>query len=136
MTDTTADLFADTPLTPDLLDRLDDPDIAHQWEGTLADLLACSDAALKRTGLDESQAHKLAQVVVLAMADYMGGRALYLPRGHALKTALRHAQIYREFTGNNIPWLVRRYKISEQMVYNIIRRQRAIQQARCQYALL
>lgn len=135
MTDTTADLFADSPITSDLLDRLDDPAIEHQWEGTLADMLACSQAALERAGQAPEQTHKLAQIVVLALADYMGGRALYLPRGHALKTALRDQQIWREFRGNNVRLLARRYKLCEQAVYRIIQRQRAIQRARVQHAL-
>ena len=97
------------------------------WKGTLADVVACLEAAFQRMQPIPNTPREVAEIATLSLAEYIGGRALYLPRAHALKTELRHQRIYRDFTGDNIRELVRKYRMSEQDIYGIIRKQRAIE---------
>jgi len=85
---------------PTLLERAgDEGPASHQWPQTLADLLDVTRAALLDAGIEADQADGLSRKITAAQAHYLGGQPLYLPRGDALRTALKHAAIYRAWDG-------------------------------------
>lgn len=130
------DLFADDHgFIGALFDKLDDiPDAELQdaWSGVLLDLIAVIRAELKRQGKSDD---KLADKLVGVIANYMGGRALYLPRGERIQEVLRDYQIYDEFDGKNHRTLAQRYNLSEPHIYAIIRKQLALRRRRYQREL-
>lgn len=124
-------------LFPDDIDQLDakkvlanmqDPTVVSAWEGSLREMVEIAEAKLLVEIKPGVEAAELARHVVFAICSVMGGRVVYLPRGDALKRALRDAKIYRDWKDNNtpIPDLVSKYDLANQTIYDIIRRQRAL----------
>lgn len=55
------------------------------------------------------------------MALHWGGQNLYFPMGKALKLSQRDRQIYAEFNGDNHSELARKFGLSLQWVYAIVK---------------
>ncbi|SDI84014.1 Transcriptional regulator, Middle operon regulator (Mor) family [Pseudomonas flavescens] len=126
-----------TGLFEDDIDKLDpikvlanmaDPAILHRWEGTLKEMVEIAEAELRTKMPDLPQVPELARAVVFAICDTMGGSVIYLPRGDALKKAVRDASIFRDWREHNIQpmELVRKYRLASPTIYDIIARQRAL----------
>lgn len=126
-----------TGLFEDDTDRLDpnkvlanmsDPAILHRWEGTLKEMVEIAETELRSRVKDAAEVPELARAVVFAICDTMGGSVIYLPRGDALKKAIRDAAIFRDWRENNIQPvdLVRKYRLASPTIYDIIARQRAL----------
>ncbi|WP_044469781.1 Mor transcription activator family protein [Mannheimia massilioguelmaensis] len=133
------DLFADDhAFVGALFDHLDDipeAEIANQWAGNLADMIEVMRTELCRQGEPEDQAKLRACKLAGVLAHYIGGQTIYMPTGERVKMAIRNAQIYHDFTGNNVRELIRKYKLSESKIYEIIREQRSLFRRRNQYDL-
>lgn len=69
-----------------------------------------------RQGTDQ-----LGRRVTTRMALDFGGSSVYFP----CDKPRRDAQIFRDFTGDNIPELRAKYKLNESTIYQIIRQERA-----------
>jgi Mor family transcriptional regulator len=106
---------------PEELEGLDET----KWAPLLSNLVAVLTTSRQRSGDDADTAFRTAQKDVVAIANYFGGRVIYLPMGKRLKLALRDIEIYRKFNGNNVPELAAEYGINEIHLYKIIRQQRA-----------
>lgn len=65
----------------------------------------------------------------------LGSRDMYIPNGERLKDALRDIQIWREFKGDNIESLSRKFGLTERRITQIIKFQRAAYVARNQRSL-
>lgn len=111
-----------------VLANMQDPTVLSRWEGSLREMVGIAEAKLVAEMGPTSTAPELARHVVFAICSAMGGNVIYLPRGDALKRAMRDAAIYRDWLDNGakIPVLVRKYDLANQTVYDIIRRQRAL----------
>lgn len=107
---------------------MQDPTVLSRWEGSLREMVEIAEAKLLVEIKPGIEAAELARHVVFAICSVMGGKVVYLPRGDALKRALRDAKIYRDWKDNNtpIPDLVSKYDLANQTIYDIIRRQRAL----------
>lgn len=110
----------------DNLDHIPDVEIANIWPSTLADLIEVVRLELCRQGLEDKAAKVQAGKITGVIAHYLGGQTIYMPSGDRLKIALRDAQIYQEFTGNNVHELIRKYRLSQTQIYEIIRVQRSL----------
>ncbi len=108
---------------------------AEKWASTLADLVDRFAAHYERAGRMPDDAIAEAQTVVLLLADYTGGRSVYLPRGTALRTALRDRAIYLAAKRGNTQALAARYGLVERRVQQIVAEQHALHIARTQGAL-
>ncbi len=93
-------------LFPDELDNLDankvlasmqDPTVLSRWEGSLREMVEIAEAKLLAEMGPTSTTPELARHVVFAICSVMGGGVIYLPRGDALKRAMRDAAIFREW---------------------------------------
>jgi Mor family transcriptional regulator len=125
----TAELFADLPM-PAPLDACLPVEIEDVWPKLLVEMLQVVQAAYSEAGAKPDLARGLAITGLRALARYHGGRTFYLPRGDKLEQALRNAQIWDEFSGKNVGDLSAKYRLTEQMVYQVLAEQRAIR-ARC-----
>lgn len=98
----------------------------------LQSLVALFAAKLKK-GVKDPQED--AESLVVALAHYLGGMPVYLPRNERLVRELRNIRIYAEHGPNNIEELARRYKLTTSQVYNIIAEQTVIERNRRQMSL-
>lgn len=100
------------------------PESQRRWARMLVDLLRVIEAAHARRGLDADAAFQAAVTAVTAVAEYFGGRPLYIPRGERLLLALRDAEIYRRARAGNIEALAAEYGLNVIQIYRVIRQQR------------
>ena len=131
------DLFGIDSENNDILAHLDD-DAFHQKHYWPADLVELSDiirAQLQREGLKDDDLYRQIDRVILALAFMAGGRGFYLPQAERVKKALLYKRVYDEFDGRNQSELGRKYKLSEQRVYQIIKEQRQLHRSRIQHNL-
>lgn len=97
-----------------------------RWPKELVRGLEVIEGVFKLGGMADEEAFHFAAAAMLALADYNGGRDWYLPRGDALKTALRDAKIYRMAHANNIFTLADEHGITPRHIWRIIHQQRAL----------
>ena len=95
-----------------------------KWQGILANMVDVIDHRLAELGVNQSNI--VAKEVVLSLANYNGGRAIYLPKGDIIKTAMRDRQIYQEFTGHNHDYLALQHQLTNKRIYEIIAQQRLL----------
>lgn len=107
-----------------------------KWAPMLASMVAVLEALYRRGGMDEMAAFRQASDSVMALADYWGGRVVYLPRGDRLKLALRDAEIYRRFRGSaNADALAKEFGLNVIRIYAIHAEQRNLYIQRTQQQL-
>lgn len=75
-------------------------------------------------GLSEEEAEKLSEEAVDCILDTFSGENIYIPRNISARAAARNRKIYDEFTGYNHDELARKYQITRQRLYGIIRQVR------------
>jgi Mor family transcriptional regulator len=83
-----------------------------------------------RTELPADTANEIGTQAAALMARQWAGVQLYFPMGFVIDE--RDWQIYKEFTGDNITELARKYRVSEVWIYRIIKRMRQIDISRRQ----
>ncbi|KGE77664.1 Mor transcription activator family protein [Halomonas salina] len=130
MADDNLDMGFEIP--EDALERLQDPEILRKWPQGLSDMVTVISAALCRAGDDEDTARERAFRAVRALAQYAGGRSLYVPKGDQLDRALRDREIWERFDGTNVSDLAGRFHLTEVQIYSILAEQRKLARARTQ----
>ncbi|KJZ07034.1 hypothetical protein TW85_24920 [Marinomonas sp. S3726] len=121
-----------------LLDNIDTLDTDPRlWPKTLHDLMSVMEAQIKtRHPKLSDNAYEIARTNVIAVAHYLGGRQLYLPRDDRLQKAFRDYKIYHhQFTGNNHKELALEYGLTSVQIYNIVASQHKLHTARIQPSL-
>lgn len=58
---------------------------------------------------------------LLKLVDFYGGSSIYIPQKRDFLKIKIYKTVYREFDGNNIKRLAKKYDLSESTIYNIIR---------------
>lgn len=116
--------------TADLEHMLQDdsalPETQRRWAPMLVDLLRVMEAAHVRAGMEPEAAFRTAMNAVAAVAEYFGGRPVYIPRGDRLATALRDAEIFRRAKAGNYEQLADEYGLTTIQIYRIVRQQKAM----------
>ncbi|MBB5017406.1 Mor family transcriptional regulator [Chitinivorax tropicus] len=74
--------------------------------------------------LDKDRSEQVGRVIADRMANHWGGQNIYFPMGLTQRTSDRDDQIYREFTGSNHAELARKYGVSLQWIYKIVKNKR------------
>ena len=131
----------------DLYDNLD-PEVAIEhaealaeasergkWPRRLLELTDLLEAHLERTAHRKPAPRALAEQLVSELANYLGGRPVYLPRGDALARALRDRRIYRDAGRIDFEALAEREGVCLQQVYKIVATMRALDRKRRQQTL-
>ena len=111
----------------ELIERLGDDVETRKWPARLHTLYEVHrHYNAKRLRMSADSAERDARDRCILIGDYLGGRGFILPRGDALRKALRDKQMWLEFTGNNYEELSARYNLHLMHVYRIIAEQRAL----------
>lgn len=119
-----------------LADAAVEEGLPSRWSRTLAQITDVVELHLRGAIPDDVERLTAAIRVVVALAQYQGGRSVYLPRGDALRTALRHREIYHLHQRNwSIPRLIERYGMTERHLYRVIREQQQLEIDRLQPSL-
>lgn len=116
----------------DLIEHLGDDVELRKWPERLHTLYEVHRQYNLRRGMTPEQASVDARDRCILLGDYIGGRSFILPRGDALRAALRDKLIWLEFSGNNHDELAARYTLHITQVYRILREQRALYRERHQ----
>ena len=121
------DMLGDSSFSADLLDHLSDIplEVQKKWPRDLSALVDIYAAALKRLGYDEIEANKISRTLLAEQSMYCGGRYFYLPKGDALKKAIRDVDLHRDWSERSIQPddLAKKYNISLTHVYRIMKEQ-------------
>ena len=106
-------------------------ELAEVFYETLADSPLVVEA-----GGRELAAANLAREIMAAVAQRMGGSAIYLTKDiAALVVAPRDHAMWQRFTGHNLRQLAREYGISDVRAWQIINEQRRLERERRQMSL-
>ncbi len=77
---------------------------------------------LLKTEVEKANADPALAIVILdKLCNHFGGFPVYLPKGKTLRAELQNLRIYSEFKGDNIEDLARKYKISVQHAYRVVK---------------
>lgn len=92
----------------------------------------CAQVLREKAGLDRDKADQVAREVADHMAGHWGGQNIYFPMGLSYRLSQRDRQIYDEFDGANHSDLARKWGVSLQWVYKIVKTVGAEETARRQ----
>lgn len=106
-----------------------------KWPQELATLVHVMERTFQRMGLPIAKATELAIAAALAIGEDRGGRMLYIPRGDRLQVALKHAQAWRRWRGNNIEEIMTFLDCSQVHAYKVLAQQRELHVGRMQPTL-
>ncbi|MCB2251686.1 transcriptional regulator [Pseudomonas chlororaphis] len=127
----TEELFVDDSDQLDplkVLSHIQDPGVLSRWEGTLKEMVEIAETKLMAEMKEGVTASELSRHVVFAICNTLGGCVVYLPRGDALKRAMRDAAIFHEWKEQGVrpPDLAKKYRLVIQTIYEIIAKQRVL----------
>ena len=108
----------------------------HDAPEMLADLMDAGSTIARQFGLDDEQADELALRIVEQLENDWRGQQLYFGSTTKMRLSKRDLDIFREFTGNNVPELAAKYKVSAVWIYAVLRRVREQTSTDAQQALL
>ncbi|MFB1078159.1 Mor transcription activator family protein [Photobacterium damselae] len=112
----TIDMLGFGSVCADDIDRMVDEDELHRWPETVREMYEL----FKDQTKDSAQALSL----LVSVCQTFGGLQIYLPRGRQLDAMVKSLNIWREFKGDNVPSLARKYGVSEQHIYRTIAKMR------------
>lgn len=98
-----------------------------KWGETLTSITECLTHSLIKQGETAETAQEKAMQLTADLGNYLGGTTFYLPMGKTIQIALRNARIYKDFTGDNVQALIKKYHLSQTQIYDILRQQRKLQ---------
>ncbi|KDB48243.1 Mor transcription activator family protein [Glaesserella parasuis] len=103
--------------------KFDNEDFHTKAPDLLADLAKHTVSTAKElAGIDEQTAENIGMVVAMKIGQSWGGLNVYMPKALELFACEREKQIYNEFTGNNHSFLAKKYGLSLQWIYKIVKR--------------
>jgi Mor family transcriptional regulator len=139
MSEQQLDAFSTPEELQDLLQQLENlpddqrQDVVKRIPAMLQSLMALFTSELRSKGAKDPE--RLAEHLVICMANYFGGMQLYLPRNDKLALELRNIRIYQQHRGGNTEQLARQYGLTAIQIYHIVREQTVAERARRQMGL-
>lgn len=100
--------------------------IKGKYEGLIGEMFDVLINEFEKKSKTKNEALELAESTVLTIANYFGGRSFYLPNGTRLKAQIRANRIFKEFKGDNMNELTRKYSLSSPHIYAILRKQQKL----------
>ncbi len=98
-----------------------------RWPRTLADLYDIVLLSLMKNA--QSGTHALAEKTVVALADYFGGRPIYVPTARRMRTFVKHREIHSRLGRESAETLSAEYGLSVSQIYRIHRIHRDLDRA-------
>lgn len=95
------------------------------WAPMLGSMYDVTLAAINRNG-GKGGNDALAQAVVLDIAQFFGGKLVYIPRGENIKRELRDQEIAKRLGREKANDLAAEYRLSVQTIYAIARKQQKL----------
>ncbi len=86
--------------------------------------------AMAEFSADERRGSFFGRRVADMLADEWGGQSIYMPKDVARRCLKRNIRLFDEFNGSNVAELARKYGLSEQRVYAVIKAERARRRSR------
>jgi Mor family transcriptional regulator len=74
--------------------------------------------------VSQDEARAVAQEAAAHIADNWGGQSVYIPMDLVARMSSRNAEIFSAFSGDNISELVRKFGLSRQAIYRIVKTER------------
>lgn len=102
------------------------PESQRRWAPMLVDMLRVIEATHVRRGMLADDAFSASLDAVTALAEYFGGRPVYIPRGDRLMTALRDAEIFRRAKAGNYEQLAEEHGLTVLHIYRVVREQKQL----------
>ncbi|MDH3001503.1 transcriptional regulator [Chelonobacter oris] len=103
--------------------KFDNDDFQTKAPDLLADLTKYTVSAVcELAEIDKQTAENIGMIVALKTGHNWGGQNIYVPKSMILFACEREKQIYNEFTGNNHSQLAKKYRLSIQWIYKIVKR--------------
>lgn len=99
------------------------------WPVLLKNMVDVLDDFFAQRSMPREKAKLEAKAVVAALANYFGGRQIYLPKGNTLKKALRDIDIYRQANGRNTRELADTFGCTERNIQRIVQEQTQLHRA-------
>ncbi|HJU70346.1 MAG TPA: Mor transcription activator family protein [Paucimonas sp.] len=81
----------------------------------------CALALKESAGLDKDKADQVGREIAERMASHWGGQNIYFPMGLSYKLSKRDHQIFDDFNGVNHSELARKYGVSLQWIYKVVK---------------
>ena len=103
-----------------------------EYPELLADLADQVTSRLCDRGMTADDAKVIGRAVAEHVRKHWGGMLLYIPNGRAHELSQRDEEIWTRFDGKNHHELVREFKLSEQQIYQIIKKVGAVKRAHSQ----
>lgn len=92
----------------------------------------CALALKEAAGLENDKADQVGREIADRMAAHWGGQNIYFPMGLSYKLSQRDRRIFDDFDGANHSELARKYGVSLQWIYKIVKAVRQEEIARRQ----
>ena len=104
--------------------KFDNNDFQTKAPDLLADLAKYTVIAVRECypAMDAETAENIGMIVALKTGYNWGGLNVYVPKSMSLFACEREKQIFNEFTGNNHAYLAKKYGLSLQWIYKIVKR--------------
>lgn len=90
---------------------------------------------LIQLGLSDADSAAVMRKIAHDLCKRYGGGPMYVPRDKDFEAAERDERIWQEFNGTNVIELSQKHELSEQMIYIIVRDQRAMHLKKTQVGL-
>lgn len=102
--------------------KFDNEDFHTKAPDLLADLAKHTVVAVQEFGVSEEQAENIGMIVAMKISQSWGGLNVYMPKALELFACEREKQIYNEFNGTNHAYLAKKYNLSLQWIYKIVKK--------------
>lgn len=96
--------------------------VASAWNGTALEMFELIEAAALKAAPQDASPTNLANEAVLGIVHAMGGRVIYIPRGHRHSQGKRNKEMYDLWKRHDtsVGELARKYRLSSAAIYEII----------------
>lgn len=84
--------------------------------------------SLIKAGLPEDKAYDIAVQLSDDLRQDFGGELFYMPKGQDYDTIIKHHQIFKEFNGANHQELSKKYNLSVQHLYRVLKKYQDLRQ--------
>jgi Mor family transcriptional regulator len=84
-------------------------------------LFLYNEEKLVKAGIDKSKAEEIATDICDELRNQFGGEHIYFSSGRKTNAIMKHHCIYKEFTGRNHVELGKRFGVSTNHVYRVIK---------------
>ncbi len=102
--------------------KFDNQDFHTKAPDLLADLAKHTAVAAQEFGISEELAENIGMITAMRITHAWGGLFVYMPKAQDLFACEREKQIFNEFNGTNHTYLAKKYGLSIQWIYKIVKR--------------